>query len=223
MKRVFIIHAWDESPESCWYPWLKKELETQGIKVEVPAMPNPATPDITAWVSLLSNLTADVDEQTYFVGHSIGCQTILRYLEKLPDGQKIGGAIFVAPWTQLTGLSEASRQIADPWIETPINWQVAREHCPQFFAFLSDNDQWVPLSEEKVFQEKLGAQTRTVANAGHFDGMTELPEVLAQITQIVQIGEIGPTDKFADAIKIMANTPPISNEEIIKRNKERRG
>ena len=33
------------------------------------------------------------DENTYFVGHSIGCQAIMRYLESV-DVKKIGGVLF---------------------------------------------------------------------------------------------------------------------------------
>jgi uncharacterized protein len=178
IKRVYLIHAWDESPTSCWYPWLKQELEAKGIDVVVPAMPNPAAPNMEAWVSKLQELVPEPDKQTYLVGHSIGCQTILRYLAKLTNDQRIGGAVFVAPWTYLTGLGEASQQIAKPWIETPIDWAAAKAHCPQFTALFSDNDGWVPLSEEKVFREKLGAKTQIVNQAGHLDGTTTLPEVL---------------------------------------------
>jgi predicted alpha/beta hydrolase family esterase len=32
MKRVIIIHGWEASPESNWFPWLKNELEKKGIR-----------------------------------------------------------------------------------------------------------------------------------------------------------------------------------------------
>lgn len=38
------------------------------------------------------------DENTYFIGHSIGCQSIDRYLEILPSETKIGGVVYVAGW-----------------------------------------------------------------------------------------------------------------------------
>lgn len=156
MKHIYIIHAWDESPESCWYQWLKRTLEAKGYEVIVPTMPNSEAPELNAWIETLKSLVPSPDNQTYFIGHSIGCQTILRYLAGLTDGQKIGSAIFIAPWTTMpTGLSKASQAIARPWVETPIDWQAAKAHCPHFSALFSDNDEWVPLSEEKVFQEKL--------------------------------------------------------------------
>ncbi|MEK7531450.1 MAG: alpha/beta hydrolase, partial [Patescibacteria group bacterium] len=88
-----------------WFPWLKTELEKNGFQVHVPAMPESAEPKIEAWVSHLSKIVGDVDKNTYFVGHSIGCQTILRYLETLPADKKVGGATFVAGWFTLMNLA----------------------------------------------------------------------------------------------------------------------
>ena|ERR1700704_4880244 len=185
-KHFFIIHAWDESPESCWYPWLKQVLETKGYKATIPAMPNSEAPELNAWVNTLKSLVPSPNHETYFIGHSIGCQTILRYLADLGNDQQIGGAIFVAPWTTMPmGLGEASQAIAKPWVETPIDWQAAKAHCPQFSALFSDNDEWVPLSEEKIFQEKLSAKTQVIRDMGHFDTMNELPKLSALIQEIV--------------------------------------
>jgi hydroxymethylpyrimidine pyrophosphatase-like HAD family hydrolase len=37
------------------------------------------------------------------------------------------------------------------------------------------------------------------------------------------LGETGPTDEFTGIVKVLANTPPVSNEELVKHNKERKG
>ncbi|MEK7553404.1 MAG: alpha/beta hydrolase [Patescibacteria group bacterium] len=73
-KRIFIIHSWDGYPEEGWFPWLKQELTEKGFRVQIPAMPEPAEPKIEAWVSHLAKVVGDVDENTFFVGHSIGCK-----------------------------------------------------------------------------------------------------------------------------------------------------
>lgn len=178
LQCAIILHAWDESPESCWYSWLKKELEKQGVEVVLPAMPEADAPKIEAWVATLQELLPSPDDNTLLIGHSVGCQTILRYLMRLDDGQKIGRAVFVAPWTHLVGLSTASQQIAQPWIETPIGWEAAKAHCPQFFAFFSDNDPWVPTPEEAIFKEKLTATTQMFHQRDHFDTNQQFPELL---------------------------------------------
>ena len=96
MKRIFMIHGWDGSTENHWFPWLKKELEKIGFKVIVPKMPDTSSPKINTWVPFLEKSVGIIDNDTFFIGHSIGCQTIMRYLEKLDNKQKIGGIVFVA-------------------------------------------------------------------------------------------------------------------------------
>ena len=130
MKRCFIIHGWDGSPEEDWYPWLKQELEKKGFQVTVPAMPETNAPKIETWVTHLVRAVGQVDENTFLVGHSIGCQTILRYLEQLPMGQRVGGVVLVAGWVhRLNGdLSPEELIIAKPWIETPLDLDIV--HSP---------------------------------------------------------------------------------------------
>ena len=176
--KAIIIHAWGEGPDSCWYSWLKAELEKRGFDVQVPAMPDTDEPKIEAWVSALKRHVPQPDEQTVLIGHSIGCQTILRYLAALPNGVRTGRVVFAAPWTQLTGLEPDSQKIAQPWLDTPIDWAAAKQHAPSFTALFSDDDEWVPVAEEATFKEKLGAITYMLHAGGHFDQQTTFPELL---------------------------------------------
>ena len=73
----------------------KKEFEKKGFKVEVPVMPNTSKPEINAWVSHLKKIVGELNEDTYFIGHSIGCQTIMRFLERENYTGKIGKVIFL--------------------------------------------------------------------------------------------------------------------------------
>ncbi len=185
MKRVFIIHGWEGYPEEGWYPWLKKELEKNGFEVFVPAMPNTDEPKINEWVGYLQNLIPNPDENTYLVGHSIGCQAILRYLEK-SENKKIGGVVCVAGWFILSDLeTEEEKIIGRPWIETPIDFNKIRMATDNFVAIFSDNDSVVPLKEnEKMFREKLNAKIIIEQSKGYFsegDGVKELPAVLDSI------------------------------------------
>lgn len=183
MMKVYIIHAWGENPQSCWYPWLKQQLESKGAEVLIPAMPGTDKPQIEPWVNKLSEIVPVPDKHTVFVGHSIGCQAILRYFERLPEGAVAGDVLFVAPWTRLTGLSPDSQKIAEPWLTTSLDWDKAKAHAATFTAFFSDSDEWAPLSEEQVFQEKLGAATKLFTKAGHFDQQTEFPELFSAVRQ----------------------------------------
>lgn len=168
-------------------PWLKQELESKGFDVTVPAMPDTETPTIEAWVPYLANLAGEPDQDTYFVGHSVGCQTILRYLESLPEGIKVGGLVFVAPWLLLTNLDDEEQQVISAWVETPLDYGKIKRHFTNLTAIFSDNDEFVSLENKVHFEDMLGAKTVVESSKEHFDqssGITELPSALEAVLEI---------------------------------------
>lgn len=187
MKRVFIIHGWGGSPNgNDWIPWAKKELENKGYEVIAPLMPDADNPRIETWIPYLANLVGGPEEGDILIGHSIGCQTILRFLQTLSTNQKIDKAILVAGFgPYLTGLIDDEKPVARPWIERPLDFNKIRPKVNQSIVILSDNDKSVPLAEnKKLFEESLGAKVIVKHNMGHFsegDGITELPILLEVI------------------------------------------
>ncbi len=81
--------------------------------MRVPQLPGTDSPHIGSWIPALAEAVGLVDQDTYFVGHSMGCQAVVRYLETLPEDTEIGGVVFVAGFFRpLTGLeTQAEREI----------------------------------------------------------------------------------------------------------------
>jgi len=189
-KRVFIVHGWDGYPEEGWFPWLKKELETKGFTVVVPQLPKPDEPRINNWVPKLKEVVGEADEQTYFVGHSMGCQTIARYLEALPEGVMVGGAVFVAGFfKRLMGLEDDDivRSVSQEWLITPLNLEKVKIHLKNSVAIFSDNDPYVPVDNKEDFVNVFGSKIIIEHSKGHFSGSTgttELPVALESVLEI---------------------------------------
>ena len=181
MNHIYIIHGWGGSPEEGWFPWLKQKLEKQGHKVHILEMPNPDAPTIREWVPFLEKSITPTRE-TILIGHSIGCQTILRYLEILPINTTIHAVICVAGWFTLNELeTEEEKEIARPWLENPIDFKKVKTHANSFHYIYSDNDPYVPLENKAIFEKNLGAHTHPLENYGHIggeDNVRELPIVL---------------------------------------------
>lgn len=166
MKRVIFVHRWSGGPLDDWRPWLKKELEQRGFEVLVPEMPDTDVPVIEKWVHHLAEVVGTPDSKTYFIGHSIGCQTILRYLETIDN--PIGGAIFVAGWFNLENLEdEESREVAKPWIETSIDMERVRKVLPKSVLIISDDDPYGAFEENKQKFGEIMAQSIVLHDAGH--------------------------------------------------------
>ena len=187
MKRVFIIHGWIGYPEEAWFPWLKNRLQEQGVEVHVPQMPKADEPNIDTWVPFLSEQVGVPDKDTYFVGHSIGVQTILRYLETI--NTKVGGVIAVAGFYILSDdfvEDPEDAKIAEPWLTRPMNDQKIKENANKIVAFFSDNDPYVPMENEKMFKSRLNAETYTVHGKGHMGAkdMLEASMVLESLNNL---------------------------------------
>lgn len=191
-KRIFIIHGWEGHPEEGWFPWLKRELEARGFTVVVPQLPDPDHPRIGHWIPALAAVVGAPDEQTYFVGHSMGCQAIARYLESLPEGASVGGAVFVAGFfKRLTGLGSEPGfpETEHHWLGTAPDFKKIKTRLRHSVAIFSDNDPYVPLDNQDDFRDKLGSEIIIERNMGHFsksEGVTELPIALDSILRMVK-------------------------------------
>ena len=193
-KRVFIIHGWEGYPEENWFPWLKRELEKKGFKVQVPQLPDAENPRIENWVLTVAKVVGKPDRDTYFVGHSMGCQSIVRYLESLTDKVKIGGAVFVAGFfKRLTNLEPEPdvKETADHWLKRPIDLTKVKKNLGKSVAIFSDNDPYVPLDNQDDFRDKLGSKIIIEHDKGHFNtkaGARELPIVLEELLKMSEKG-----------------------------------
>jgi len=180
-KRIFLIHGWAGGPEKDWLPWAISELQNKNYKVIAPVMPDTDVPKIEPWVNKLQQIVGKIRSDDIFIGHSIGSQAILRFLEKLDTG-KVDKVILVAPWVILTNMSDEEREVAWSWVETSIDFEQIKPKAQSFTTIFSDNDAWVPLNvNQPIFQEKLGANTIVLHNKGHFtkeEDVEKLPEVL---------------------------------------------
>lgn len=181
MKKVYIVHGWDGSPDEPLFLWLDKNLTDKGYEVKRLSMPDPKVPVVEKWIGKLKEEITP-DENTILVGHSVGCQAVMRYLETQDENLRIAGMLLLAPWMHLdqTTIEEEGEEvieIARPWMETPINFEKVKMISPKITAIFSDNDDFVPVSEEKFFADKLGAKTIMEHEKGHFSPAENISEL----------------------------------------------
>ena len=188
MKRLFIVHGWEGSSQEPMLVWLATEGKRLGFETTVLDMPNPASPTIDAWVKYLESVVIYPDENTFFIGHSLGCQTIFRYLQS-PEITEAGGVICIAPWLILANMNtDEEKTIARPWLENPINFSQIKKVVKKISIIFSDNDPFVPLVENKgLFVVKLDPTIIVEQGKGHFaesDGVTELPIAIEELKKM---------------------------------------
>jgi predicted alpha/beta hydrolase family esterase len=155
-------------------------------------MPHADHPTIPEWTSFITGLVGRPDKETVMIGHSLGAQAVLRYLETLGGtGQSVGRTILIAS-NFPTGMSpEAADErtggdpVLRPWLSTGVDPEKVKKAAGECIVILSDNDPYIPFDEARAsFQASLGAKIVVEPGKGHFnedDKITELPAALAAV------------------------------------------
>lgn len=188
----------------------------QGFDVHIPAMPHPRQPSITQWVKQIKNAVGVCTTDTYFIGHSLGAQAVLRYLATLPEGAQAGGAVCVGGFMTL-GDSVLRRAMAhvgmSSWLRTPLSLEAAGKHCRAITAFFSSGDTWVTPDNIVRFEQELGARIQVLQNCGHFtsyERIIALPEVLTEVCTMA-----GLPAPDIDGVKRRADVPQVSSWRLL--------
>lgn len=179
MPRVFLVHGWEGNPKNHWFPWLERELRARYFEVYAPSMPKPGEPRLEVWVSHLADWVGKPQEDTFFVGHSLGCITVVRYLLKQPPERKVGGCVFVAGFTSSLGFNEISDFETEPH-----EVERARNRMNRVVCIISDMDPVVPLERATEFAKLLDAKIIIHPGKGHFtkdEGVIALPSAFKSI------------------------------------------
>ena len=184
MRRLAIVHRWGGSAGADWYPWLRDEVrghpQAPFDEVAIPPMPEPERPDPKAWVPAVARWLGEEPSelaQTVLVGHSVGCQAIVRALATLGEDQRIEGALLVAPWFWLD--EDEQDETSALWEETALDERAARLAGGKIIALLSDDDPFTSDWEAnaEAWEKRLGAEVVLERGRGHFNERRE-PRIL---------------------------------------------
>jgi len=160
MHHVIIFHGYGETPESYWYPYLKRELYRSGYEVLVPALPHTNDPALEEQLDFaLKNFR--FSDSTILIGHSSGCSLILSVLEKIEI--PILQAILVAGYSGPLKIDSGGTKN----IKENFDWESIKKHCKDFIFINADNDPWGADDEQgKIMQQNLGGRL-IVNHEGH--------------------------------------------------------
>ncbi len=184
IDRILLVPRWAGTAASDWYPWLARELASRApaVRLEVaPLRPEPGRPEIEACLEGLGELAP---ARTLLVGHSVGCQVLMRALARLPDDARAPALLLVAGWWTVDQPWDTLR----PWIDTPFDRGRAAARCERIEVLLSDDDPFTRDAEEtrRRFTSELGAEVQILPGRRHFNAPEE-PAVLAAVTRLAEI------------------------------------
>lgn len=189
-ERLVIVPRWSGDPSSDWYPWARAELARSHpeLRVDILELPNKSAPVIEQCVAAFeSELGRDLSalSSTLLVGHSVGCQALMRYLADQPqlqDREAAPALVCVAGWWTVDEPWPAIR----PWIDTPIPLPRLRANTSSITVLLSDDDPFTSdwRTNKSTWEQRLDADVRINLGGRHFNAERE-PAVLELLRSLV--------------------------------------
>ncbi len=176
MRAIFIHGNGNSTPQDNWFPYLKRELEALGIKVDAPQFPDAMLARSSYWLPFLEK-ELKADERTFIVGHSSGAIAAMRYAEK----HRILGSALIG--TYYTDLGIQPEKLSG-YFDAPWDWEAIKKNQSWIIQFAGANDPWIPLHEAHVVRDKLATDYYESQDQGHFGGdyyKETFPELLEAI------------------------------------------
>lgn len=181
---VYIIHGFMATPSDHWFQWLKEQLEERGMLVKVLALPDSSSPDPVAWQKTLSEKIDRLNENTFFVAHSLGGISLLTYLEDRLSNKSIGGLVLVSGFT--SPLEELPQ--LNGFLDHKVDFEEITRSIPKRVVFGSPQDSIVPYELTESVARDLDADLYPIVGAGHFladDGYDEFPQLLDELLKMI--------------------------------------
>ena len=165
MKKVFIIHGFEGSPNGGWRPWLMTELGKQEVYACALSMPTPENPICKEWIDEISrHIQRNSKDEIYLVAHSLGVTAILRYLESI-QAKSILGAVLVSGPSKNNDNSKINN-----FLDKNFNFEKIKSNCKQFSIIHGDNDSIVTLDNAKFLSQQLNCNLIVVPDGGRLNG-----------------------------------------------------
>lgn len=175
MQQLFIVHGFEGSPHGNWFDDLAQRARRAGMATAQIGMPHPHKPTVAAWQQTLDNAIGAADENTFLVGHSLGCISLLHFLSRRRP-RRIGGLLLAAGFAdclpKLPQLDDYIRACAP-------NDAVLRSIDMPVISLISTNDTHVPTHLSVCMAKSLHSRIHWIENGGHLmasDGFEHLPQ-----------------------------------------------
>jgi len=184
MKKVFIVHGFQGSPNGGWRPWLMGELEKRGIYACALAMPDPNNPIPEAWVQEIArHVESSPRDQIYLVGHSLGVPAILRYLETT-NVKNVKGIVLVSgPF-----LKTSKKKVVE-FLKKPFDCETIKSKVKKSVIIHGDNDESVSVDQGAALAKALSEKLIIIKNGGHLNGSSgwfKLPQCLKALNEMMK-------------------------------------
>lgn len=167
MKKVLLIHGFEGSKESNWFPWLEGQLSQFQYEVVNKTLPNPKNPNFEETMQFLEEATKDFQAHDSVVGHSLGGFFALKLAETLELDRLfvVAPAVGVLPYARYRKLwPNSDVDAVERVLEHPVDMSKIR--AAHKVAVFSDDDHLIPIESANEFDDSW--RVLKLSGFGHF-------------------------------------------------------
>ncbi len=167
-SNYFLLHGSFGSPFSNWIPWLRQNLERDGIDVYTPDFPTGVgIQNYQSWSRLLKVYVDSgiLGENTIIYAHSIAPAFISKFL--VENKIKVRRLVFVCGFNNYFGINEEYDSVNKSMYLD--NLEDIKNYCNDIICYYSDNDPYVKYDAEKEFADKVTDKQFCISGGGHLN------------------------------------------------------
>lgn len=174
---ILILHGWGGNKPAHWQEHLAQSLEAEsGVTVHYPKFPDPAAPDLEAWLNRLNQEMAVLERgsggdagRLSVVCHSLGAITWMHYAAGRATRPQIADRVLlVAPPYVMVGIPPTD---APPGVESffppPLDAQAVASAAGETHIIATDTDDYATFEQSRAYADRLQIPVHLLAGAGH--------------------------------------------------------
>ena len=181
LYNIYVVHGYTANSTSNWFPYLKHNLETEQTKVHVFDMPNSQHPSFDEWINHLEQQITETNQKSIFIGHSLGCVTILNYLMNKNLDQVVS-TILVSGFVEQSPIQKLAE-----FMHQKIDYKKIINGIPNRVIISAQDDDIIPPSYSEELAKKIQAEFILLDHGKHFidrDGFYEFPLLVDLVKKI---------------------------------------
>ena len=187
MKNYFIIHGFIQGNIDNWYPWIKKQIDSNNKYCVIPQFPiDIEHQNYNSWKIILDAYKKNgmINTETILIGHSTGCAFIIKYI--LEYHIKVSKIVLVSGFNNFfaSDPKDLHNKVNKTFYINNDKLKEITNYVNEIICLYGDNDPYIPQNVLHEFCEKLNAKEIIIHNGGHINtksGYGEFDELLKYI------------------------------------------
>ncbi len=181
--RVVVVHGYTASSQANWFPHFKDMLLSDTVDVIIPDMPDSDSPRCDVWHKYIEDVIKETDENTILIGHSLGCITLLNYINTVRPNP-VKALVLVSGFSENTPIPELTE-----FVEPVLDYTFIKSAADNIISISAVDDDIVPYEYSKELAERLDSSFILLDSGKHFierDGFTEFNLLIDKVKSLTR-------------------------------------